>query len=167
MKSRLGEQMIIRVVSLAVAGVLALAGVAVATHKGAKVYKTDLAPIGTATATGKAKLVDSQNNKVKVKVKGLTPGVTYPWHLHAGATCAPAGDIVVAFEPYGELTANAAGNASARAKSDDFDTAGGYSVNVHDPAPPNPPIACGVLERKGPQGEAKGHEKGAEDQNSS
>jgi hypothetical protein len=152
--------MMIRVVSLAVAGVLALAGVAVAAHKGAKVYKTDLDPIGAATATGKAKLLDSKkNNKVKVKVTGLEPGMTYPWHLHEGGTCAPAGPIVGVFEPYGLLTANAAGNASARAKSDTFDTADGYSVNVHDPAPPNDPIACGVLERKGPQGEAKGHNK--------
>jgi hypothetical protein len=153
--------MMIRVASLAVAGVLALAGVAVASHKGAKVYKAELDPVavGATAPTGKAKLVDSKkNNKVKVKVKGLTPGMTYPWHVHEGGTCAPPGPIVGVFEPYGELTANAAGNASARAKSDAFETADGYSVNVHDPVPPNDPIACGVLERKGPQGEAKGHD---------
>jgi Cu/Zn superoxide dismutase len=154
--------MMIRFVSLAIASMLAVVGVAVASHKGAKTYKADLEPVAGATApTGKAKLVDSKkNNKVKVKVKGLEPEETYPWHVHEGGTCAPPGAIVEEFEPYGELTANAAGNASARAKSDSFDwTAAGYTVNVHEPDPPNDPIACGELTRKGPQGEAKGHNK--------
>ena len=154
--------MMTRFVSLAIASMLALAGVAVASHKGAKTYKADLEPVtvGATAPTGKAKLVDSKkNNKVKVKVKGLEPGMTYPWHVHEGGTCEPAGDIVTAFEPYGELTANAAGNARAKAKSDRFNSEDGYSVNVHEPEFPNDPIACGVLERKGPQGKAKGHNK--------
>lgn len=153
--------MMIRFVSLAIASMLAVVGVAVASHKGAKTYKADLEPVtvGDTAPTGKAKLVDSKkNNKVKVKVKGLEPEETYPWHVHEGGTCEPAGDIVTVFEPYGELTANAAGNASAKAKSERFNSEDGYSVNVHDPTT-GAPIACGVLERKDPQGEAKGHNK--------
>jgi hypothetical protein len=164
----------IRVISLAVAGVLALAGVAVATHKGAKTYKAELDPVATdATApTGKAKLVDSKtNNKVKVNVKGLTPGASYEWHVHflpedvtdpceEGAT---QGDIDTRFT-YGELTANEDGNGSAKGKQDpeeDSFNVGDdeYYVNVHTPPGLGAPITCGVLTRKGPQGEAKGHDK--------
>ena len=138
--------MMIRFVSLAIASMLAVVGVAVASHKGAKTYKADLEPVtvGDTAPTGKAKL--------------LEPEETYPWHVHEGGTCEPAGDIVTVFEPYGELTANAAGNASAKAKSERFNSEDGYSVNVHDPTT-GAPIACGVLERKDPQGEAKGHNK--------
>jgi hypothetical protein len=165
----------IRFVSLAIASMLAVVGVAVASHKGAKTYKADLEPVavGATAPTGKAKLVDSKkNNKVKVKVKGLEPEVeTYPWHVHplaegvtdpcvAGAT---QGDPDTRFT-YGALVANEAGNASAKGKQDpaqpSFDVGDDeYYVNVHDPEPPNDPIACGVLTRKGPQGQAKGHNK--------
>jgi CHRD domain len=160
--------MILRVVSLAVAAVLALAALAVASHKGAKTYKADLDPVvaGATAPTGKAKLVDSKkNNKVTVHVKGLEPGATYAWHVHpfapgvtdpcvAGATQGP---IDTRFA-YGALTANEAGNASAKGKSTTFDWGTAqYYVNVHTPPGPGAPIACGVLTRKGPQGEAKGH----------
>lgn len=159
-----------RFVSLAIAGVLALAGVAVASHKGAKTYKADLDPVavGATAPTGKAKLVDSKkNNKVKVKVKGLTPGTTYEWHVHVLATgvtdpCTPTatqGPIDTRFT-YGALTGNEAGNASAKGKSTTFDWGTDeYYVNVHTPPGLGPPITCGVLTRKGPQGEAKGHDK--------
>jgi Cu/Zn superoxide dismutase len=158
----------IRIVSLTVAGLLALAGVAIASHKGAKTYKADLDPVaaGATAPTGKAKLVDSKkNNKVTVHVKGLTPGTTYEWHVHpfaAGVTdpCAPGatqGPIDTRFA-YGALTANEAGNASAKGKSTTFDWGTAqYYVNIHMPPGAGPPIACGVLSRKGPQGEAKGH----------
>lgn len=159
-----------RFVSLAVAGVLVLAGVAVASHKGAKTYKADLDPVavGATTPTGKAKLVDSKkNNKVMVQVKGLAPGTSYDWHVHvlaAGVTdpCTPTatqGPIDMRFT-YGDLTANEAGNASAKGKSTTFDWGTDeYYVNVHTPPGLGPPITCGVLTRKGPQGEAKGHDK--------
>jgi hypothetical protein len=77
----------IRFVSVAVAGMLALAGVAVASHKGAKTYKAELDPVVEATTapTGKAKLVDSKkNNKVTVHVKASrrgspTSGTSMSW----------------------------------------------------------------------------------------
>jgi hypothetical protein len=153
--------MMIRVVSLAVAGMLALAAVAVANHKGkgAKTYKAGLDPVveGTTAPTGKAKLVDSKkNNKVKVHVKGLTPGTTYPWHVHVlpGGVADPCvegatqGAIDTRFT-YGPLTANPGGNASAKGNSTTFNVGeDAYYVNVHDPTT-GAPIACGVLERKG------------------
>lgn len=166
----MGHQMT-RFVSLVVAGVIALAGVAVANHKGAKTYKADLDPVveGTTAPTGKTKLVDGKkNNKVKVHVKGLTPGTSYPWHVHvlpAGVTdpCAegaPQGPIDTRFT-YGVLTGNEAGNARAKGKSTTFNWGEDeYYVNVHDPTT-GAPIACGVLERKAskanPKGKAKGH----------
>jgi hypothetical protein len=160
-----------RVVSLAVAGLLALGGVAIANHKGAKTYKAPIAPVaaGATDPAGKSKLVDGKkNNKVGIHVTGLTPGTTYPWHVHvlaAGVTdpCAEGavqGPIVTAFT-YGALTANEDGNASARGRSTTFDWGtASYYVNVHDPVS-GAPIACGVLSRKAlkaqPKGKAKGH----------
>jgi CHRD domain len=156
--------MIIRFVSIAVAGVLALAGVAVANGKGAKTYKAELDPVavGATTPTGKAKLVDSKkNNKVQVHVKGLEPGTTYEWHVHvlaAGVTdpCAPGatqGPIDTRFT-YGALTGKKSGkgNAKAKGKSSTFDWGTAeYYVNVHTPPGLGAPITCGVLTRKGHQ----------------
>lgn len=159
--------MIVRIASAAMAGMLAFAGVAAANHQGAKSYRAKLAPVvaGTTAPTGKAHLVDGKKRDVvTVKVKGLTAGTSYPWHVHvlpAGVTdpCAPGaaqGPIDTRFT-YGTLTGNAAGNGRAKGRSTTFvwGTAS-YYVNVHDPAT-GAPIACGVLTRKAPHGH--GHAK--------
>src|SRR5829696_222768 len=109
-----------RILALVIVGVLALAGVAAANHKGAKTYRAKLAPVGALTApTGKSHLVDGKkNNFVTIHVKGLQAGTSYPWHVHkfaAGVTdpCAAQGPIDDRFT-YGTLTGNEDGNGSAK-----------------------------------------------------
>ena len=151
---------------LAVA-LLAIPGTALAAGKGANVYRAKLAPVAAdATApTGRAHLVDGKkNNILTIHAKGLTAGLTYPWHMHAfapGVTdpCAPGatpGPIVTAFT-YPPLTANAAGNARAMTKSGSFDwgpATNQYYVDIHDPVT-DAPIACGVLAGKAPKGQSQ------------
>jgi hypothetical protein len=157
---------------VATVGALAFAGVATAhgDHhgaKGAKVYRATF-------ATGKAQLVDGKKrNKISIHVRGLTPGQTYGWHIHKAANatddpCAPTTPMVVA--PYGDwvygaLTANAKGNASAKATSATFDSRadkGPFFVDVH--LADGTVVACGVLKSKW-HGHAKPHKsvKGKED----
>src|ERR687898_3141106 len=86
-------------VSLAVAGLLALAGVAVANGKGAKTYRADLVPVnpaattaGLPTVVGKSQLVDGKkNNKVSLHMRGLAADTTYLWHVHVGSCAGPPG----------------------------------------------------------------------------
>jgi hypothetical protein len=146
-----------RFVALVAVGLLALAGTAVAKTNGAKVYRAALAPVAVdaTTPTGKAHLVDGKkNNILTIHVKGLTPGTSYPWHLHAVAPgvedpCvagAQEGPIDTSFA-YGTLTGNPAGNGSAKAKSPTFNWGAAtnrYYVDVHDPIT-GAPIACGEL----------------------
>jgi hypothetical protein len=161
--------MMIRFVSLAVAGVLALAGVAVANSKGAKTYRADLAPVnpaattaGLATVVGKAQLVDGKkNNKVSLHVRNLAADTAYLWHVHEGS-CAATGAPVAGWTyrtedaaGNGTLTSNAAGNANTRGKSESFnaDPAKSYSVNVHvatdtNLLPAGTIIACGDLQKR-------------------
>jgi hypothetical protein len=148
-----------RLVTLVATAFLALTGVAVANDNGAHVYRAQLAPVGAgaSTPTARAHLVDGQKNNIAtLEVKGLSPGTSYPWHVHAfapGVTdpCAPGaaqGPIVSSFT-FGMLTANADGNGSAMAKSPSFDwgaASNSYYVNIHDPAT-LAPIACGILTR--------------------
>jgi Cu/Zn superoxide dismutase len=148
---------ITRLVALVAVAFLVLTGVAAANDNGAKTYRTDLAPVaaGATAPTGKAHLVDGpKNNFATIEVKGLTPGTSYPWHVHAFAAgvtdpCEPGaaqGPIVSSFT-FGPLVGNEAGNGSAKATSSSFDWgAGKYYVNVHDPST-LAPIACGVLTR--------------------
>jgi hypothetical protein len=163
--------MMIRFVSLAVAGLLALAGVAVANNKGAKTYRADLGPVdtaatiaGLATVDGKAQLVDGKkNNKVSLHMRGLAADTTYLWHVHVGtcaATSAPVGPDVWTYRTQdaagnGTLTSNSAGNANTKGRSASFnaDPAKRYSVNVHVAAltnglAPGTVIACGDLKKK-------------------
>jgi hypothetical protein len=162
-----------RLLALAAVAVFALTSVAVANHKGAKVYRAKLEPVAASatTPTGKAHLVDGKkNNFVTVHAKGLTTGATYPWHIHefaAGVTdpCAEGaaqGPIVTAFT-YGALTGNEDGNGSAKGKSTTFnvDAAKQYYVNIHDPGT-GAPISCGVLTRKTPKPHPKGKQRGFE-----
>ena len=150
-----------RLMALLAIGVLALAGTAVAKTHGAKVYRATLVPVtaDATTPTGKAHLVDGKkrNNILSIHMKGLTPGTSYPWHLHAAAPgvvdpCvagAPEGPIDTSFA-YRTLTDNPAGNGSSRAKSPTFDWGAPsnlYYVDVHDPVT-GAPIACGVLAGK-------------------
>lgn len=155
---------------------LALAGVASADHKGAKVYRATLAKTTAADGAqlpdvhGKAQLVDGkQHNKVSVHVRGLEPGDSYQWHLHkaknsADDPCAPnspAADPT----PYGDwnyhadtrpLKANDAGVANARGTSATFDTRndpGPYYVDVRQAD--GTVIACGVLRTKAKKAHAK------------
>ena len=139
------------------AGALAFAGVASAhgDHhgaKGAKVYRATF-------ATGKAQLVDGKKrNKISIHVRGLTPGATYLWHVHKAASatddpCNPS-EPVIDGTPYGDwvygaLTANAAGNASAKGRSATFDSRadpGPFYVDVH--LPDGTIVACGALSAK-------------------
>jgi hypothetical protein len=161
--------MMIRFVSLAVAGVLALAGVAVANNMGAKTYRADLAPVnpaataaGLATVVGKAQLVDGKkNNKVSLHMRNLAADTAYLWHVHEGS-CAATGAPVAGWTyrtqdaaGNGTLTSNAAGNANSKGKSASFnaDPAKNYSVNVHVATLTNglaagTIIACGDLQKK-------------------
>jgi hypothetical protein len=152
-----------RLVAFIALALLAVPGTALAAGKGAKVYRAHLAPVAVdaTTPTGRAHLVDGKkNNILTIHAKGLTAGLTYPWHMHAvapGVTdpCAlgaTPGPIVDSFT-YGPLAANAAGNARAKAKSPSFDwgpAANQYYVDIHDPVT-DAPIACGVLARKSPR----------------
>jgi len=143
--------------ALMAVAVLAAPGAALAAGNNATVYRAELAPVAAdATApTGQAHLVDGKKNDIlTIHAKGLTAGITYPWHMHAVAPgvpnpCAPGatpGPIVTAFT-YPLLTANPAGNAQAMTKSASFDwgpAANQYYVDIHDPLT-DAPIACGVL----------------------
>jgi hypothetical protein len=158
--------------ALLAVGVLALAGTAVAKTHGAKVYRATLAPVAAdaTTPTGKAHLVDGKkNNILSIRMKGLTPGTSYPWHLHAVAPgvvdpCvagAPEGPIDTSFA-YRTLTGNPAGNGSSKAKSPSFDwgdPTNRYYVDVHDPVT-LAPIACGLLTGKAPKPAPKPHPNG-------
>jgi hypothetical protein len=156
---------------LAVIAVLSLAGVvpAAVAHKGkdkgkhhAYVFKAKLQPVVYGAdqmysgIRGKAQLVDNKrNDKVTLHMKGLTPGTTYPWHVHviedapAGtnpcAALAPQGPIVTDFK-YRKLKANKSGNANAKGSGKTFraNLEDLYYVNVHDPIT-GAPISCGVL----------------------
>ena len=163
--------MMIRFVSLAVAGLLALAGVAVANNMGAKTYRADLAPVNPAATTaslatvvGKAQLVDGkENNKVSLHMRSLAADTTYLWHVHEGS-CAATGAPLPGWTyrtqdaaGNGTLTSNAAGNANTRGKSATFDAdpTKSYSVNVHVATATNTLaagtiIACGDLLQKKP-----------------
>jgi hypothetical protein len=161
-----------RLMALLAVGVLALAGTAVAKTHGAKVYRATLAPVAAdaTTPTGKAHLVDGKkNNILSIRMKGLTPGTSYPWHLHAVAPgvvdpCvagAPEGPIDTSFA-YRTLTGNPAGNGSSKAKSPSFDwgdPTNRYYVDVHDPVT-LAPIACGLLTGKAPKPAPKPHPNG-------
>jgi hypothetical protein len=160
---------------------LAVPGTAVALGKGAKVYRATLAPVAVdaTTPTGRAHLVDGKrNNILTIHAKGLTAGLTYPWHMHAVAAgvtdpCAPGatpGPVVDSFT-YGPLAAGPAGNARAKAKSPSFDWGAAtnqYYADIHDPVT-DAPIACGLLDRKArtgnrpkkpqPQGKLRGFER--------
>jgi hypothetical protein len=159
--------MMIRFASLAVAGLLALAGVAVANGKGAKTYRADLAPVDAATTAGlptvdgKAQLVDGKNgkknNKASLHMRGLAADTTYLWHVHHGSC--PAGAPVEGWTyrtqdamDNGTMTSNAAGNANTKGKSATFNPEPGqtFSVNVHvatvtNGLPAGTIIACGDL----------------------
>jgi hypothetical protein len=163
--------MMIRFVSLAVAGALALAGVAVANNQGAKTYRASLTAVnpaataaGLATVVGKAQLVDGkENNKVSLHMRNLAADTPYLWHVHVGS-CAATGDPVPGWTyrtqdaaGNGTLTSNAAGNANTKGKSATFnaDPTKSYSVNVHVATPTNglpagTIIACGNLVQKKP-----------------
>jgi hypothetical protein len=167
-----------RTAILATAGTLAFAGVAGAhgDQHGAKVYRATLVKTAAADTaqlpgvTGKAQLVDGKKrNKVSVHLRGLKAGESYGWHVHKAASatddpCAPTTPTVVA--PYGDwaygaLTANAEGNASAKATSATFDSRadkGPFFVDVH--LADGTVIACGVLKGKwhGRHGHAKPHD---------
>jgi hypothetical protein len=152
-------------VALAALAALVLASVAIADHRGAKVYRATLAKTAAADAAqlpdvrGKALLVDNKKrNKVRIHVRGLKPGETYPWHVHKAKNatddpCVP-GSPAADPAPYGDwtytpLTANEAGGASAKGRSATFDSRadpGPFYVNVH--LPNGTVIACGVLETK-------------------
>jgi hypothetical protein len=161
-------RMMIRFVSVAVACLLALAGVAVANGKGAKTYRADLTPVnpaattaGLATVVGKAQLVDGKkNNKASLHMRSLAADTMYLWHVHEGS-CAATGAPVPGFTyrtqmgADGTLTSNAAGNANTKGKSATFnaDPAKSYSVNVHvatatNGLPAGTIIACGDLQKK-------------------
>ena len=167
-------RMMIRFVSVAVACLLALAGVAVANGKGAKTYRADLTPVnpaattaGLATVVGKAQLVDGkekldgkENNKVSLHMRSLAADTTYLWHVHFGS-CAATGAPVPGWTyrtqdamGNGTLTSNAAGNANTKGKSASFNAgAQSFSVNVHVATPTNglpagTIIACGDLQKK-------------------
>jgi hypothetical protein len=145
-----------RLLTLAATAFLALTGVAAAKDNGAHVYRAKLAPVAGASAPmARGQLVDGRrHNIVTIEVKGLTPGTSYPWHVHAfapGVTnpCAPGatqGPIVSSFM-YGTLTGDARGNGFAMAPSTSFDwgpATNRYYMNIHDPVT-LAPIACGVL----------------------
>jgi hypothetical protein len=155
---------------VATVGALAFAGVATAhgDHhgaKGAKVYRAKLVKTAAADTAqlpgvaGKAQLVDGKKrNKISIHVRGLKPGDTYAWHIHKAANatddpCAPSAPVVdgtpYAGWMYGALTANEAGNASAKGTSTTFDSradAGPFYVDVH--TADGTVIACGVLTSK-------------------
>jgi hypothetical protein len=161
--------MMIRFVSLAVAGVLALAGVAVANNQGAKTFRADLAAVnpdattaGLPTVVGKAQLVDGKkNNKVSLHMRNLAADTAYLWHVHEGS-CAATGAPVAGWTyrtqtgANGTLTSNAAGNANTKGKSATFNAgAQSFSVNVHvatetNGLPAGTIIACGNLVQKKP-----------------
>jgi hypothetical protein len=155
---------------VAMVGALAFAGVATAHDdhqgaKGAKVYRAKLVKTTAADTAqlpnvkGKAQLVDGKkNNKISIHVRGLKPGETYKWHIHKAADatndpCAPPAPVVDG-TPYGDwlygaLTANEAGNASAKGTSATFDSRadkGPFYVDVH--LADGTVIACGVLKGK-------------------
>jgi hypothetical protein len=154
---------------VATVGALALAGVATAHDdhgaKSAKVYRATLAKTGAADTAqlpdvkGKAQLVDGKkHNKISIHVRGLKPGDTYGWHIHKAANdtddpCAPTTPAVDG-TPFGEwvygaLTANEAGNASAKGTSATFDSRvdkGPFYVDVH--LADGTVIACGALKSK-------------------
>ena len=152
-----------KMVAIATVGALAFAGVATAHDdhgaKSAKVYRAKLVKTAAADTaalpdiTGKAQLVDGKkNNKISIHVRGLKPGESYPWHIHKAKNdtddpCAPG---TPAADPtpypgwtYGTLTANDAGNASAKGTSTTFADTGPFYVNVH--LADGTVIACGVL----------------------
>jgi hypothetical protein len=163
-----------RFLAAAAVAMFGLTGVAVANHKGAKVYRATLEPVaeGATAPTGKAHLVDGKkNNFVTVHAKGLTSGTDYEWHIHEFATgvtdpCAEGaaqGPIVTAFT-YGDLIGNEAGNGSAKGKSSTFnaDPAKRYYVNIHAAPGIGAPISCGVLTRKVPKPHPQGKQRGFE-----
>ena len=153
-----------RLMTVLVVALLAIPGTAMATGKGAEVYRAKLAPVAAdaSVPTGRAHLVDGKkNNILTIHAKGLTAGVAYRWHLHAFdpsvtpdpcALGAPTGLVVPDFT-YPALTANPPGNAHSKAKSPTFDwgpATNGYYVDIHDPVT-DAPIACGVLGPKAPK----------------
>ena len=162
---------------VATVGALAFAGVATAHDdhqgtKGAKVYRAKLVTTAEADTAqlpnvkGKAQLVDGKKrNKISIHVRGLTAGQTYGWHIHKAANdtddpCAPSAPVVVS-TPYGDwvygvLTANEAGNASAKGTSATFDSradTGPFYVDVH--LADGTVIACGVLKGKSKKSHGK------------
>lgn len=127
----------------------------------AHVFKANIGPVvyGADQAYsmffGRAQLVDNKRrDKVSIHMRGLKPGTTYPWHVHAIADPPAGADPCAANAPQGgivnftyrPLKANPSGNASSTGRSRTFRAVLGtlYYVNVHDPVT-QAPIACGIL----------------------
>jgi hypothetical protein len=160
-----------RLTVVAAAAIVAIAAAGSATAAGghsATTYKATLSAVnpaattaGLASVSGKARLVDGKKrNKVNLHMRHLAAGTMYLWHVHEGS-CAATGAPVAGWTyrtqvgANGTLTANAAGNANTKGRSETFnaDPAKSYSVNVHVAAPTNglpagTIIACGDLTTK-------------------
>ena len=157
-----------RFLAAAAVAMFALTGVAAANHKGAKVYRATLDPIGTSTVTGKAHLVDSRRDSLSVHVRRLAPRTKYVFRLQSGQTCkeGAAGGTNVEGWNYkrgGVLKTNRKGvaNGSAKARHFRVDPTKDYAVVVYEKLSSGqlgPVMLCAVLHTKS-KAKAKPHDK--------
>jgi hypothetical protein len=163
--------------------VLAAAGLALAVPgapagpRHARVYHAILRPIPVGVyglvphTRGRAQLVDGRkNDKVSIHVRGLQPGLTYPWHVHVAKGPGDPCDLSsgannpspVPGWTYRPLKANGAGRANAKGRSHTFsaDPTKTYYVDVHLPSATGEILACGVLRTKGHHGHGQGKSHG-------
>jgi hypothetical protein len=112
----------------------------------ASVAGTSLFP----TISGRAEIrTQKSGSSIALTVENLTPGQSYPWHLHDG-NCDLGGPIVGDAGAYSPLTAGADGKAQGSATiAIGLNEAARYHINVHrSPSEMATIIACGNVTDK-------------------
>jgi len=160
-----GRRILIGLATLATAGATTLAVTTATSGAEAAVTRGDFVPFAVGAdlpISGHAQMVRTADGKtiVTVHIEGLTPGTTYPVHVHSGdcatnatggshyffSTAVPGGAGPASNEIWpGPVSANGGGVADGKATVDATAGATAASVVIHRPTAAPNKIACADL----------------------